>query len=169
MMRSCSPSVEWSTSMDVSLLLADPLSENMAAFCCQAGCTDCKIYTFFTGFKAQYAISAAISITRGAKDVVWRLTIIIGQFYIRSRSQFLSDVLSSSTIEGSIPRIPEFTWMDVSCWHEAGVGCPCRPPLCYLCVTVSRIPVASWKNNNNNVGTSNLHAKTGHSITTKTR
>lgn len=56
--------------MDVSLLLADPLSENMAAFCCQAGCTDCKIYTFFTGFKAQYAISAAISITRGAKDVV---------------------------------------------------------------------------------------------------
>uniref|UniRef100_A0A671V3L1 WD repeat domain 75 n=1 Tax=Sparus aurata TaxID=8175 RepID=A0A671V3L1_SPAAU len=30
-------SLEWSTSMDVSLLLADPLSENMAAFCCQAG------------------------------------------------------------------------------------------------------------------------------------
>lgn len=34
--------VEWSTSMDVSLLLADPLSENMAAFCCQDGSTDCK-------------------------------------------------------------------------------------------------------------------------------
>ncbi|KAI3355910.1 hypothetical protein L3Q82_004457 [Scortum barcoo] len=33
-------SLEWSTSMDVSLLLADPLSENMAAFCCQAGCSD---------------------------------------------------------------------------------------------------------------------------------
>lgn len=36
-------SVEWSTSMDISLLLADPLSENMVAFCRQAGCTDCKL------------------------------------------------------------------------------------------------------------------------------
>ncbi|KAF7655813.1 hypothetical protein LDENG_00049450 [Lucifuga dentata] len=37
-------SLEWSTSMDVSLLLADPLSENMAAFCCQAGCTDLFVF-----------------------------------------------------------------------------------------------------------------------------
>lgn len=28
--------------MDVSLLLSDPLSENMAAFCTLDGCTDCK-------------------------------------------------------------------------------------------------------------------------------
>lgn len=35
--------VEWSTSMDVSLLLADPVSENMAAFCWQGGCTDCEL------------------------------------------------------------------------------------------------------------------------------
>uniref|UniRef100_A0A3B5MM36 WD repeat domain 75 n=1 Tax=Xiphophorus couchianus TaxID=32473 RepID=A0A3B5MM36_9TELE len=33
-------SVEWSTSMEVSLLLADPLSDNMAAFCHQDGNTD---------------------------------------------------------------------------------------------------------------------------------
>ncbi|KAK2906359.1 WD repeat-containing protein 75 [Channa argus] len=37
-------SLEWSTSMDTSLLLADPLSENMAAFCCQAGCTDLFVF-----------------------------------------------------------------------------------------------------------------------------
>lgn len=37
-------SLEWSTSMDVSLLLADPLSENIAAFCCQAGCTDLFVF-----------------------------------------------------------------------------------------------------------------------------
>ncbi|XP_042350455.1 WD repeat-containing protein 75 [Plectropomus leopardus] len=37
-------SLEWSTSMDVSLLLADPLSENMAAFCCQAGSTDLFVF-----------------------------------------------------------------------------------------------------------------------------
>lgn len=37
-------SLEWSTSMDISLLLADPLSENMAAFCCQAGCTDLFVF-----------------------------------------------------------------------------------------------------------------------------
>ncbi|XP_035532459.1 WD repeat-containing protein 75 [Morone saxatilis] len=37
-------SLEWSTSMDVSLLLADPLSENMAAFCCQADCTDLFVF-----------------------------------------------------------------------------------------------------------------------------
>ncbi|XP_041663173.1 WD repeat-containing protein 75 isoform X2 [Cheilinus undulatus] len=37
-------SLEWSTSMDVSLLLADPLSENMAAFCCQAGNTDLFVF-----------------------------------------------------------------------------------------------------------------------------
>uniref|UniRef100_A0A7N9AN72 WD repeat domain 75 n=1 Tax=Mastacembelus armatus TaxID=205130 RepID=A0A7N9AN72_9TELE len=37
-------SLEWSTSMDVSLLLADPLSENMAAFCSQAGCTDLFVF-----------------------------------------------------------------------------------------------------------------------------
>lgn len=30
--------------MDVSLLLADPLSENMAAFCFQAGCTDLFVF-----------------------------------------------------------------------------------------------------------------------------
>nr|XP_046259940.1 WD repeat-containing protein 75 isoform X2 [Scatophagus argus] len=37
-------SLEWSTSMDVSLLLADPLSENMAAFCCQAGSTNLFVF-----------------------------------------------------------------------------------------------------------------------------
>ncbi|XP_040005205.1 WD repeat-containing protein 75 [Xiphias gladius] len=37
-------SLEWSTSMDISLLLADPLSENMAAFCCQSGCTDLFVF-----------------------------------------------------------------------------------------------------------------------------
>ncbi|XP_060909900.1 WD repeat-containing protein 75 isoform X1 [Labrus mixtus] len=37
-------SLEWSTSMDVSLLLADPISENMAAFCCQAGATDLFLF-----------------------------------------------------------------------------------------------------------------------------
>ncbi|XP_049449389.1 WD repeat-containing protein 75 isoform X1 [Epinephelus fuscoguttatus] len=37
-------SLEWSTSMDISLLLADPLTENMAAFCCQAGCTDLFVF-----------------------------------------------------------------------------------------------------------------------------
>ncbi|XP_032386107.1 WD repeat-containing protein 75 isoform X1 [Etheostoma spectabile] len=37
-------SLEWSTSMDVSLLLADPLTENMAAFCCQAGSTDLFVF-----------------------------------------------------------------------------------------------------------------------------
>ncbi|XP_018552227.1 WD repeat-containing protein 75 [Lates calcarifer] len=37
-------SLEWSTSMDTSLLLADPFSENMAAFCCQAGCTDLFVF-----------------------------------------------------------------------------------------------------------------------------
>ncbi|XP_056145617.1 WD repeat-containing protein 75 isoform X2 [Lampris incognitus] len=37
-------SLEWSTSMDVSLLLADPVSENMAAFCYQAGGTDLFVF-----------------------------------------------------------------------------------------------------------------------------
>uniref|UniRef100_A0A8C9Y7F4 WD repeat domain 75 n=1 Tax=Sander lucioperca TaxID=283035 RepID=A0A8C9Y7F4_SANLU len=37
-------SLEWSTSMDISLLLADPLTENMAAFCCQAGSTDLFVF-----------------------------------------------------------------------------------------------------------------------------
>ncbi|XP_057708454.1 WD repeat-containing protein 75 [Corythoichthys intestinalis] len=37
-------SLEWSTSMDVSLLLHDPLSENMAAFCSQDGCTDLFVF-----------------------------------------------------------------------------------------------------------------------------
>ncbi|CAJ1078696.1 WD repeat-containing protein 75 isoform X2 [Xyrichtys novacula] len=37
-------SLEWSTSMDVSLLLDDPLSENVAAFCCQAGNTDLFVF-----------------------------------------------------------------------------------------------------------------------------
>ncbi|KAM9851318.1 WD repeat-containing protein 75 [Aulostomus maculatus] len=37
-------SLEWSTAMDVSLLLADPVSENMAAFCCQAGFTDLFVF-----------------------------------------------------------------------------------------------------------------------------
>ncbi|XP_059199436.1 WD repeat-containing protein 75 [Centropristis striata] len=37
-------SLEWSTSMEVSLLLADPLSENMAAFCAQAGSTDLFVF-----------------------------------------------------------------------------------------------------------------------------
>uniref|UniRef100_A0A667ZPV7 WD repeat domain 75 n=1 Tax=Myripristis murdjan TaxID=586833 RepID=A0A667ZPV7_9TELE len=36
--------LEWSTSMDVSLLLSDPLSENMAAFCSHAGCTDLFVF-----------------------------------------------------------------------------------------------------------------------------
>ncbi|XP_069554886.1 WD repeat-containing protein 75 [Brachyistius frenatus] len=36
--------LEWSTSMDISLLLADPLSENMAAFCSQAGSTDLFVF-----------------------------------------------------------------------------------------------------------------------------
>ncbi|XP_077473956.1 WD repeat-containing protein 75 [Stigmatopora argus] len=37
-------SLEWSTSMDVSLLLHDPLSENMAAFCSQDGCSDLFVF-----------------------------------------------------------------------------------------------------------------------------
>ncbi|XP_047457745.1 WD repeat-containing protein 75 [Mugil cephalus] len=37
-------SLEWSTSMDVSLLLSDPLSENMAAFCCRTGGTDLFVF-----------------------------------------------------------------------------------------------------------------------------
>ncbi|XP_077435731.1 WD repeat-containing protein 75 [Vanacampus margaritifer] len=37
-------SLEWSTSMDVSLLLSDPLSENMAAFCSLNGCTDLFVF-----------------------------------------------------------------------------------------------------------------------------
>uniref|UniRef100_A0A672FTV9 WD repeat-containing protein 75 second beta-propeller domain-containing protein n=1 Tax=Salarias fasciatus TaxID=181472 RepID=A0A672FTV9_SALFA len=37
-------SLEWSTSMEISLLLADPLSENMAAFCFQSGCTDLFVF-----------------------------------------------------------------------------------------------------------------------------
>uniref|UniRef100_A0A3P9IYH8 WD repeat domain 75 n=1 Tax=Oryzias latipes TaxID=8090 RepID=A0A3P9IYH8_ORYLA len=37
-------SLEWVTSMDVSLLLADPLSENMAAFCFEAGSTDLFVF-----------------------------------------------------------------------------------------------------------------------------
>lgn len=37
-------SLEWSTSMEVSLLLADRLSENMAAFCFQAGSTDLFVF-----------------------------------------------------------------------------------------------------------------------------
>uniref|UniRef100_A0A665W7M0 C2H2-type domain-containing protein n=1 Tax=Echeneis naucrates TaxID=173247 RepID=A0A665W7M0_ECHNA len=36
--------LEWSTSMNTSLLLADPLSENMAAFCPQAGFTDLFVF-----------------------------------------------------------------------------------------------------------------------------
>lgn len=36
--------LEWSTVMDISLLLADPLSEDMAAFCCQDGCTDLFVF-----------------------------------------------------------------------------------------------------------------------------
>ncbi|XP_017296280.1 WD repeat-containing protein 75 [Kryptolebias marmoratus] len=37
-------SLEWSTSMDVRLLLPDPLSENMAAFCFQDGSTDLFVF-----------------------------------------------------------------------------------------------------------------------------
>ncbi|XP_061698406.1 WD repeat-containing protein 75 [Syngnathoides biaculeatus] len=37
-------SLEWRTSMDVSLLLSDPLSENMAAFCSQDGSTDLFVF-----------------------------------------------------------------------------------------------------------------------------
>lgn len=37
-------SLEWSTSMDVTLLLADPFSENMAAFCFQAGSSDLFVF-----------------------------------------------------------------------------------------------------------------------------
>ncbi|XP_042282895.1 WD repeat-containing protein 75 [Thunnus maccoyii] len=37
-------SLEWSTSMDVSLLLADPVSENITAFCFQEGCTDLFVF-----------------------------------------------------------------------------------------------------------------------------
>ncbi|XP_054643082.1 WD repeat-containing protein 75 [Dunckerocampus dactyliophorus] len=37
-------SLEWSTSMEISLLLADPLSENMAAFCSQDGCTNLFVF-----------------------------------------------------------------------------------------------------------------------------
>ncbi|XP_068429252.1 WD repeat-containing protein 75 [Clinocottus analis] len=36
--------LEWSTSMDVSLLLVDPLTENMAAFCHQDGSTDLFVF-----------------------------------------------------------------------------------------------------------------------------
>ncbi|XP_060944217.1 WD repeat-containing protein 75 [Limanda limanda] len=37
-------SLEWSTAMDTSFLLADPLSENIAAFCDQAGSTDLFVF-----------------------------------------------------------------------------------------------------------------------------
>ncbi|KAM9365512.1 WD repeat-containing protein 75 [Pholidichthys leucotaenia] len=37
-------SLEWSTSMDISLLLGDPVSENMAAFCSQSGSTDLFVF-----------------------------------------------------------------------------------------------------------------------------
>uniref|UniRef100_G3NDZ3 WD repeat domain 75 n=1 Tax=Gasterosteus aculeatus aculeatus TaxID=481459 RepID=G3NDZ3_GASAC len=37
-------SLEWSTSMDISLLLGDPLTENIAAFCCHAGSTDLFVF-----------------------------------------------------------------------------------------------------------------------------
>ncbi|KAG7501668.1 WD repeat-containing protein 75 [Solea senegalensis] len=37
-------SLEWSTAMDISLLLADPLSENMVAFCSQDECTDLFVF-----------------------------------------------------------------------------------------------------------------------------
>ncbi|KAL0964009.1 hypothetical protein UPYG_G00316470 [Umbra pygmaea] len=37
-------SLVWSTPMDVSLLQADPLSENMAAFCCQSGNSDLFVF-----------------------------------------------------------------------------------------------------------------------------
>ncbi|XP_035771121.1 WD repeat-containing protein 75 [Neolamprologus brichardi] len=37
-------SLEWTTSMDVRRLLADPLSENMAAFCYQSGSTDLFVF-----------------------------------------------------------------------------------------------------------------------------
>uniref|UniRef100_A0A8C7FY14 WD repeat domain 75 n=1 Tax=Oncorhynchus kisutch TaxID=8019 RepID=A0A8C7FY14_ONCKI len=37
-------SLEWSTPMDVSLLQADPLSENMAAFCSQSGSSDLFVF-----------------------------------------------------------------------------------------------------------------------------
>ncbi|KAM8857960.1 WD repeat-containing protein 75 [Synchiropus picturatus] len=37
-------SLEWSTAMNVSLLLADPSSENMAAFCCQDKSTDLFVF-----------------------------------------------------------------------------------------------------------------------------
>ncbi|XP_037345235.2 WD repeat-containing protein 75 [Pungitius pungitius] len=37
-------SLEWSTSMDISLLLSDPLTENIAAFCCHAGATDLFVF-----------------------------------------------------------------------------------------------------------------------------
>uniref|UniRef100_A0A8C8IBC8 WD repeat-containing protein 75 second beta-propeller domain-containing protein n=1 Tax=Oncorhynchus tshawytscha TaxID=74940 RepID=A0A8C8IBC8_ONCTS len=37
-------SLEWSTPVDVSLLQADPLSENMAAFCSQSGCSDLFVF-----------------------------------------------------------------------------------------------------------------------------
>ncbi|KAK7938810.1 hypothetical protein WMY93_002136 [Mugilogobius chulae] len=37
-------SLEWNTSMDVTLLLSDPLSENMAAFCFEAGSTDLFVF-----------------------------------------------------------------------------------------------------------------------------
>ncbi|KAM8855756.1 WD repeat-containing protein 75 [Spinachia spinachia] len=37
-------SLEWSTSMDISLLLSDPLTENIAVFCCHAGSTDFFVF-----------------------------------------------------------------------------------------------------------------------------
>ncbi|XP_010878095.1 WD repeat-containing protein 75 [Esox lucius] len=37
-------SLEWNTPMDVSLLQADPFSENMAAFCSQSGSTDLFVF-----------------------------------------------------------------------------------------------------------------------------
>uniref|UniRef100_A0A674NFU0 WD repeat domain 75 n=1 Tax=Takifugu rubripes TaxID=31033 RepID=A0A674NFU0_TAKRU len=37
-------SLEWSTSMEVTLLLADPHSDNMAAFCWQDKCTDLFVF-----------------------------------------------------------------------------------------------------------------------------
>uniref|UniRef100_A0AAX7UY56 WD repeat-containing protein 75 second beta-propeller domain-containing protein n=1 Tax=Astatotilapia calliptera TaxID=8154 RepID=A0AAX7UY56_ASTCA len=37
-------SLEWTTSMDVRRLVADPLSENMAAFCYQSGSTDLFVF-----------------------------------------------------------------------------------------------------------------------------
>ncbi|MEQ2197314.1 hypothetical protein XENOCAPTIV_027484, partial [Xenoophorus captivus] len=55
--------MEWSTSTDVSVLLADPLSENMAAFCLQDRSTDCTSNAWFYFFMAGCSLNLELAST----------------------------------------------------------------------------------------------------------